>query len=365
MFRTKDFNAIVNSQIAHMEVTQDSLTDFRVGSVIRTLVEASAIEMDEFYQRVLYGLLEAIPVAVYNAFGFEPIPATAATGLVRFESLAPVANEVYIPSGTAVKTDDGRRFYTLDHATITPGLSYIDARVKSATTGEEGNLPSRLVTSLDGDVPGVERVSNLEPLAGGRNVETPAALKLRFIGYIASLSRGTIVACEYAAKNAIIRDADGVIIEYVKRVGVSEMAGSAKIYLYSSWGIPSNSLLTLAQMAIDGFTDEFGVRTPGYRPIGVQVEVVSMVEREVNVTLHVDLLPTIIGTDTLKAQIQDAISELIRDIPSDDILYVEDIIATALAVPGVQRVLIENDANIPCALNEVLVLGQFSATWME
>src|SRR3546814_7934576 len=82
-FQTKDFVSIVASMINWMRSTQSKITDFNIGSVARTMVEAPAAEIDELYQQFFFGLKEAIPVSVYQSFDFEPIEAVPAAGLVR------------------------------------------------------------------------------------------------------------------------------------------------------------------------------------------------------------------------------------------------------------------------------------------
>jgi hypothetical protein len=75
-FRTKDFLSIVGGMINWMRGATDKVTDYRIGSVTRTMLEAPAIEIDELYQNMLRGLVDGIPVAIYQGFGFERLPAS-------------------------------------------------------------------------------------------------------------------------------------------------------------------------------------------------------------------------------------------------------------------------------------------------
>ncbi len=56
MFQVKDFRSIVASMVNHVRATTTKITDFRVGGVARTLLEAPAIEIDELYQQMFNGL---------------------------------------------------------------------------------------------------------------------------------------------------------------------------------------------------------------------------------------------------------------------------------------------------------------------
>ena len=105
-FQLKDFASIAASMINHMRAATQRLTDFSIGSVARTLVEAPAVEIDQAYQQFFLGLKEAIPVATYQSFDFERLPAKAASGVLRFVPAAGATTFV-IPRGTAVRAPDG------------------------------------------------------------------------------------------------------------------------------------------------------------------------------------------------------------------------------------------------------------------
>ena len=64
-FQIKDFLSIVASMVNYMRGATSKITDYNVGSVARTMVEAPAIEIDQLYQQMLFGLRDAIPTATY------------------------------------------------------------------------------------------------------------------------------------------------------------------------------------------------------------------------------------------------------------------------------------------------------------
>ncbi len=364
-FQIKDFASITSSMVNHMRATQDKITDFHIGAVARTLVEAPAVEIDEFYQRVLHGLLEAIPVAVYKAFDFDQLPASTAGGFVRFSTDLPVLQPVPIPVGTVLQRPDTRlKFITVEEAEIPSDSNFVDVRVRAEWSGLDGNAPSGTITEMVGYIPQVTSVTNLDPLTGGKDAESPEERKARFIDYIGSLSRGTVWAVVYAARKSQVLDAGGVPIEYVSRVGVYEEAGYAEIYIYGSNGVPSEGLIAEAQGVIDGDYDAIThTWTPGYRPVGVHVQVTPMTEKVVNVALRIKMLDGYVGTQETINRIRDRLASQFFGINPGGVLYIEQIVEAALSVTGVERVLIENDANITCAAYEVLVLGDLDVEW--
>lgn len=88
-FQIKDFVSIAASMINHMRGTQNKVTDFQPGSVARTLVEGPAVEIEELYLQMFIGLREAIPIATFQSFGFDKLPASYGSGYVSISKSAP------------------------------------------------------------------------------------------------------------------------------------------------------------------------------------------------------------------------------------------------------------------------------------
>lgn len=366
MFQVKDFHSIVAGMVNHMRRTQDRITDYHIGSVARTLIEAPAVELDEYYQRMLHGLLEAIPVAVYNAFDFQALPAVSASGYVRFtlETLQSVPTE--IPAGTIVKRPDSRlRYITQELTPIPAGEWYADVRVVAEYAGLDGNAAVGTVTEMVGVINGLAGVTNANPIVGGREAESAEERKSRFVDYIGSLSRGTVWAVMYAARRARVLDASGVPVEYVTRLGLVEEAGHADIYVWGSGGAPSQALISAAQLSIDGSHDpDTQTWVPGYRPVGVRVTVRPMTATLIDVGLQVSMLPGFSGTTAVVSAIRDKLSAVLFATLPGTVLYIEQIMNAAVSVAGVERVLVDNDSNVVCGDSHVLSLGAVTVNWI-
>jgi len=104
-FQTKKFSSIVASMISWCSSATDKVTDFNVGSVIRTLIESVALELEELYYQLLKAVEEAIEEAIYRAFNFPRNPAEKSTGNVRFTRQTGSEVEVTISSGVLISTD--------------------------------------------------------------------------------------------------------------------------------------------------------------------------------------------------------------------------------------------------------------------
>ena len=83
----------------------DRITDFNTGSVIRTILEVVAIELEELYYQLLRAVEEAIEEAIYRTFNFPRNPSQKATGLVRFTRISGSEVLININRGTLVSTD--------------------------------------------------------------------------------------------------------------------------------------------------------------------------------------------------------------------------------------------------------------------
>ena len=361
-FQTKDFLTLILGMINRAKATQDKITDFRVGSVARTLLESPAAEIDELYQNIYIGLREAIPVAIYNSFGFPILSAAASAGSVTIAFTPAVATAFSIPAGTEFKTTDGATTY-LSAAIVNVALGATSATipVHCSISGVSGNAGANTITQSPMQIPAGSIIGN-HPISTGRDLETESERRIRFAGYISAISRSTVAAVKYAASTAVILDGAGMVAEYVTRVGISEGAGSVSLYLYSSGGIASAPLVTEAQKIIDGYLVG-DVRVPGYRAAGVRISVMPMTEVPVNVNMVATTIQGVSGTNAMKSLIEDAMSAELASIQSGGIGYIEKLITASIAVPGVLDARVDNNANLACSQSEVLRLGTLTVAW--
>jgi hypothetical protein len=78
--------------------------DLSIGSVLRTDLEAVALELEELYYRTHAGLIDAQADALYDAFNFSTLQAAPSTGTITFR-VADIDQNIIIPSGILVSTD--------------------------------------------------------------------------------------------------------------------------------------------------------------------------------------------------------------------------------------------------------------------
>lgn len=347
--------------INHARSVTKKITDWLPGSVARTLVEAPAGEIEELYIQYFTGLREAIPVATFQSFNFLKLPAKFARGFAMVASDDPQAEDLIIPIGTEFRTTDGRVYFSTAQVTFAAGASSVSVPVQAQQVGASYNVSVGAITEClffgDGYT-----ISNTA-IDNGADAETTAEQEARFAEFIAALSRGTIAACLYGAKQATVLDSAGNIIEYVTRTGLIENPGYVRIYAYASNGIPSDQLLANGQKILDGSRDpETQAITPGYRSGGVRVDILPMVERQVPLTAQVEMLPGYELNSTVIQQLTVVFATTLANTNPGAVLYLNSLRTELLSVIGVEEVVLALTENIICAELEVLKPGTIAIT---
>lgn len=365
MFTPRTFNEITADGVEAVRGASDRITDFNIGSIIRTLIEAQAVMTEDFYQSISQAIQDAIPASLYAAFDFSRLPASVARGKVRY-TITVSESDVVIPLGTTLSTAGGEvNFQTDEELTIPAGLTVGDVSAVCITSGVVGNVPANTITIHTGPALPIVSVTNPVAFAYGADGESDQAMKARFIAYINSVARATPAALEYAARSQRRYNPDGTVLESVERVAVREYAGYLRLFIYNGSGSTSDELIAQVQRTIDGYYDELNeVIVGGYRSAGVFVWVGGMGEKAVNVTVQADLLPGYGPTEAMATAIRSALNYAIRTHPSGDPLTVAKMQNAILAVPGVQDVLIVPAQSIPCAANEALLPGTVTVEWI-
>lgn len=363
MFQIKDFPSIVAGMINHARGVTTKLTDWLPGSAARTIIEASAVEIEELYHQMFIGLREAIPVSVFQSFGFNKLPSAYGRGFVSISSTTALSSPITIPVGTIFSTQDGRAYKSLTAVTWATGSSLVRISVQAESVGAAYNCSPGTINSA-----ALFSASNFtvscSAITTGKDVESDDERILRFRDYIKSLSSGTTVACLYAAKNSSLKDELGNLTEYVTKTGLTEIAGYIRIFIYGSGGAPSNELIAEAQRNLDGWIDGSGIPVPGARAGGVRCDIEPMVERSINLAFSVKMIPGYTFGSPVVQALRDELEATLAAAQPNSTLHLGTIIEEMLDVPGVLELVPSTNANIVCAPNETLVVGTFTATEM-
>lgn len=352
------------------------ITDFVVGSKIRTKFETIAVEMEAQDFAWYQALKKAIPIALYQAFDFGLRPAQKATGEVTFTLSAPSANTTIIPIGTKVSTGVSATnteivFQTTAEAVIPAGNISVTTLVASIQTGSANNVAIDGITTLKDIISGAQiSVNNYLPIENGLDRETENERRLRFIEYVASLSRGTIKAVEFGAKTAFIADGQGQVVESVQDAVIYEPfltdstkpVGVFECYIYNGSGNTTEELRLAAEDVINGHYDVSGNPVAGWKAAGVICNVLKATETAMAVTASLTLLP---GYDAgeLEAAVEEVSASYISGLGIGREFIYNELVERIMGIQGVYNVSITQPAtdHTP-SYNEVYIPGTIAVT---
>lgn len=357
-FQLKDFVSIVASMINRAKATQSRLTDFEIGSVARTLMEAPAIEIEQLYQRMFAGIMDAIPVSIYRGFNFGVEDPIKARGNAVLTFLEPLVDAVTVPLGAIfVNRTTTQRYLAIAEVVAPIGATTATVVVEAERVGSSFNVgPGQITVAANLRLPVGATITNTAILTGGDG-ESDEERASRFLAYIQSISRGTAFSVRYAAGTAKVLNDVGETVEYVSRVGLVETPGYVELYIYGADNLPSTVLIAEVQRIIDGYYDAAAsIYVSGYRPIGVDVVVLPMVEQLVPLTVSMTVSFGYTLADVTQA-IVDSVSVTIADTLAGETLYVDALRNAALAVPGVASALVSQTTNTLCPANIVFKPG--------
>lgn len=357
LFTPKPFAEIAADMIERMRVSTDKVTDFNVGSVVRCLLEAGAVELDDYYQEMYFGLLKAIPAAIYIGFDFDTKPAVAAAGVAKLTRVA-TDSALTIPAGTVFTAPNGATYTSGADAVFTIGETTTTTAITADQEGANGNAGPGTLTlsvSVSADV----TAANPAVISGGQDQETEEQRAERFAAFIRALARGTPAALEYGASlPALTHPVTGVLAERVQRSAVNETPGHVELYIHNGSYGASAELIAAVQEQIDGVRDGEDW-LGGYRPVGTRVDVEVMTDRVIDLALE-------LSGQGLAAQVEAALGLALRSAVHGDLVRPIDLINVALGVDGVLgATLVAPTETLVVGAGEVLMLGELSLTWTE
>lgn len=369
-FQIKDFASVSASLVNLMRAATNKVTDFNIGSVVRSMLDAIAAELEELYLQMMIGLREAIPVSVYNTFSFARIEANSATGAVRVV-VTSSASPVLIPSGTTFTVDGVSVIYTSTaDVTVTPGNTYADVPVAAGVAGAVGNLAAGQSFTPKPAPDGFVSASNLVAFINGIDQELDDAQKTRFNQFIASLNRGTVAALQYGLGTTTLTDPNGNIIERVVSTSIIEpwIADNTQpislvnCYIHNGAGGTSGDLVGQANRVVYGYYDANGKAVPGWKAAGVQVNVFAATEQPVNVTATLYGLAGYTEADLVTAA-QQAIAAYITALPIGVTALRSEMVALVMGIIGVYNFTMTLPAGDTAVANSVkLMPGSIAIT---
>jgi hypothetical protein len=261
--------------MAFMEAQSGVVTDYNVGSQIRTFGEAVG-EINEEQGIINQALAyQAAIYSAYAAFGIVPLAANQATGTVTFSTPSAATQNVPIPSGTIVATTSGVQYQTISAVTLASGSTSVSVGVIAVNAGTTGNCSGGAIINILSGIPYFLYVTNASAITNGTNAEAPAQTLARFTAAVGALGQASPVSIA----NACIGVTNGTeIVQYATcyEPWITSMASPLpvgyNVYIDNGSGTASSQLVANVLTVLMG---NLATGAPGYHPAGVPFTVAA------------------------------------------------------------------------------------------
>lgn len=275
--QTQSFTKFVQNMVTAMQASAGAATppmflDFNIGTVLRALVESVASTVALFLQGLALQVLALTRLATSNGtdadswvadFGFTRLPGVASTGSVTFARFTPTLQAV-VPIGAGVQTGDGTQQFTVTLDTtntaynaglggyvLAPGVSSVNVPVQAASAVAASNVLAATIVQMTTPISGVDTVTNGAAFTNGADPESDAAMRARFVLFIAALAKATKTAIGAAISN-VQQNLTFTISENLDYPGTGPVDnGNFFVVVDDGSGSPSGTLLASVNNAID------------------------------------------------------------------------------------------------------------------
>lgn len=289
---SQSFSGIVANFATAVQGAATQLLDFTVGSVLNAISEAVAgvaLWLQGLYLQVLALTRAATSSGPdldswFADYGFEREGAQAATGFETFYRYTPT-NSALVPIGASVQSADGTIVYTVtlnaanaayslsQNGYVVPaGQASIVLPVTCTTAGSAGNVAAGIINTLGTSIPGIDYVSNSATIENGADAQSDASARASFVLWIASLSKATLAAVEYAITSV----QQGVSYSVTENKDYNGATDNGFFYAVvdDGTGNPSGTFISTEAAAIEAV-----------RPIGIRYAVFGPTQVTANVSM--------------------------------------------------------------------------------
>lgn len=342
----KNMDDVFNNLVEWITAKTDKISDFNVGSAIRTLTEAISVQFEEFYFDMKQNVLYAIENSIYTAFGFEREVATMATGYVTIKFSKALPAELTFPEGTVFCTSAQYGylyFESTEDYTAPYESTSVMIPVQCKTAGTTGNVPVGAINTIVTTNSIIESVSNTTAFTDGKDDETTSERKKRFQNYIKTLARGTADSIVYGAL-----EVDGVAGAIVD----DSYVGYVKLYCHDSDGELPSELKTKVLNNIQE-----------YRAGGIEVEVLAITKHTISLDLTV-VLENDYATDSYYTMIYSLITTNLNDYVVSESFYMSDLIHAIMNVYDdmIVNIIVNSGKDETVEANELVRAGDIKVT---
>ena len=344
----KTFNEILNS-MANWVKNTSNITNFYVGSVIRSFLEAVAIEIESIYFQMKMGFSYAIENSIFHSFDFERRPAVKASGQVVMVFKTELPQEIIIPKGYIVSTVPVKgeiiSFEVTEDTIAFAGYTSVVLNVQCVDAGIIGNVPQYSIKIALQPLSFVQTIYNEYGFYNGAEEETRQDRKKRFSSYIDTLAKATVDAVRYGVLS----------VEGVAGVYVEDNIGLVRVYVHDSQGdLPDDLKARVEENIIN------------YKAAGVEVAVKPVVKKLADVTVTVTLTDDV-DKESYRVMIVNSITTFLNYFPVSKSLVKAELIKHIMNIDdlSIVNVVVDMDNVVGVANNEIIRPGTITVNIQE
>jgi uncharacterized phage protein gp47/JayE len=302
---------------------ETGVNDLFAGSVVRTLLEAVALETAGLYAQMdaVYraGFIETADGGaldhVVGLLGISRVRAGRHSTELRFTRSRNARGEITLPAGTRAATADGAIEYeTLADLTLADGQASAKVPARDTVASNDA-VPADALTLLTRPVVGIDAVTNPAASSQLARDETDGELRTRARRFLVGSERGTLAAIEAA-----------VIAEGVRAEITEPEPGRVQVLLQGA--VLDEDPLARVRATVDRV-----------RPAGVKVEVLlGDAPVKVGVDLRLTTAAGLLEADLRAVQdsIRQRVADYLKALPLKDDGSVSKLIGLAMGVAGVE-----------------------------
>lgn len=375
MFERDSKENLLNRMISWSRAVSPKLTDFRRGSVIRTIYEAVALIIEGGYNKTYNALKAIIERNIYSVIGFDKEQAQPSSGDAVFGRVDPADEAIIIPRGTEIvaRANDFRppvTFRTIEDGILDIGYSEVTIPVICTEAGAITNVLASDINDFVSKPVGIDWVTNRVDFLDGKDEETPEQQKNRFQDYMDANTRGTLQSIEYGALQAAVYDASGMIAEQPKSVLAVEdtlnKRGQVDLYVWNGVGALSQALQDEIQKILFGYYDDNGDRVYGYKNGGTQVNIYPATVSSVRIRLTLTI-ESWASEAYVKDRIQKELNAFFLRLRIGQTLLYSDALLVVKSIEGVHDIKVELSTNAGASytMSNVVVSQQSTINVLE
>lgn len=344
----KKFKDILQDMVTWLALTNTKVTNFTVGSVVRSILEAVAIEVESLYYFIQSNFESLQENSVYNSFDFEKKPAIPATGMVTVNFNQILVQSVLFPVGTLFYTVpiDGQTIYfeSTQEVIASIGTVTVDIPVQCQQTGIVGNVPSFTIRRSVQSTPIMGDIYNQNRFFTGAPEESKEERKKRFSTFVKSIARATPDAVTYGCLQ--VNNVTGVYIQ--------EGIGMVYVYAHDADGNLTDQMRT-----------DLNNTLGNYRAAGVMSFVNGVTRKPIDLNIQV-LINQGYNTDTLLFKVDDLVTVYLSKFTVSKSLIKNDLIRYIMEIDkeAIANISIDLTTDVTVAPQELIRPGTINVTEM-